>query len=215
VAATAVVAEADKAAVPGEGSMQRLLLFLIVAGLPASAHWRHFGYNSARLTGFFGAGISTPTNPVATRLDEGWNLAGGIGVARGSVGVMFDAMFTDFGFTHDALLRAGARKGSQKYWALTVDPIFHVNERGPVDFYVTGGGGLYSQITEYRALSGGGYDLISSRTLYRPGVDGGAGFAFSLGYRNNIKIFAEARYHRMFTRGSGASLIPVTVGVRF
>ncbi len=39
--------------------------------------------------------------------------------------------------------------------------------------------------------------------------------AQELGYRSNIKIFAEARYHRMFTRGPGASLIPVTVGIRF
>jgi len=128
---------------------------------------------------------------------------------------MVDAMLNNFGFTHDALLRAGARGGSQRYWALTVDPIFHVNERGPVDFYLTGGGGLYSQITKYRASAGGGYDLISSRTICKPGVNGGAGFAYSLGYRSNIKIFAEARYHHMFTRGSGASLIPVTVGVRF
>ena len=195
--------------------MKRLLLVILIAVVPAAAQWRHFGHPLTRPTGYFGFGLSTPANPVATRLNEGWNLAGGIGVTRGSVGVMLDAMFTHFGITHDALVQAGARKGSQRYWALTVDPIFHVNERGPVDFYITGGGGLYSQITQYRASSGGGYDLISSRTRYKPGVNGGAGFAFSLGYRSNIKLFAEARYHHMFTRGSGASLIPVTVGVRF
>jgi hypothetical protein len=195
--------------------MKRLLLFIIVAVLPASAQWRHFGDRSARPTGYFGFGFSTPANPVATRLNEGWNLAGGIGVTRGPVGIMVDAMFNDFGFTHDALLRAGARRGSQRYWALTVDPIFHVNERGPVDFYVTGGGGLYGQITQYRASSGDGYDLISSRTIYKPGVNGGAGFAFSLDDRSSIKIFVEARYHHMFIRGSGASFIPVTLGIRF
>jgi hypothetical protein len=195
--------------------MKRLLLLILVAVLPAAAQWRHFGQTLTRPTGYFGFGFSTPANPVATRLNEGWNLAGGIGVTRGPVGVMVDAMFNDFGFTRDALLRAGAHRGSQKYWALTVDPIFHVNERGPVDFYVTGGGGLYSQITQFRAASGGGYDLISSRTIYKPGVNGGAGFAFNLGYRSNVKVFAEARYHHMFTQGSGASLIPVTVGIRF
>ena len=123
--------------------MKRLLLIILVAVLPASAQWRRFGQSYTRPTGYLGLGISTPTNPVGTRLDEGWNLAGGIGVARGSVGIMLDAMFTDFGMNHAALVRAGARRGSQKYWALTVDPVFHVNERGPVDFYITGGGGLY------------------------------------------------------------------------
>jgi hypothetical protein len=158
---------------------------------------------------------------MATRLGTGWNLAGGIGVTRGSVGIMLDAMFTDFGINQAALVRAGARRGSQQYWAVTVDPIFHVNERGPVDFYITGGGGFYSQITKYRASSGlmgqdsGRYDLISSDTLYKPGVNGGAGFSYSLGHRNNLKLFAEARYHRMFTQGSGASFIPVTLGIRF
>jgi hypothetical protein len=163
--------------------MKRLLLCIIVAGLPASAQWRHFGDSSTRPTGFLGIGLSTPTNPVATRLDAGWNLAGGVGVTHGSLGILVDAMFNDFGINQAALVRAGARGGSQKYWAVTVDPIFHVNQRGPVDFYLTGGGGLYSRITKYRASSGlvgqdsGRYDLISSETLYKPGVNGGAGFS--------------------------------------
>jgi hypothetical protein len=201
--------------------MKRLLLFILVAVLPLSAQWRRFGHRSAQPTGFLGAGFSTPANPVATRLDAGWNLAGGIGVRRGSVGIMVDAMFTDFGITRTALVSAGARSGSQKYWAVTVDPVFHVNERGPVDFYLTGGGGFYGRTTVYRASSGlvgqhsGRYDLISSDTIYKPGVDGGAGFAFRLGNRSGLKLFAEARYHRMFTRGPGASLIPITLGIRF
>jgi len=40
----------------------------------------------------------------------------------------------------------------------------------------------------------------------------GVGFAFHVGYQ--IKIFAEARYHYMFTH-SGSSFIPVSFGVRF
>ncbi len=201
--------------------MKRFLLLTLLAAPPGFAQWRHFGDRSARPTGYFGIGVSTPANPAARSLDEGWNISGGIGVTRGSVGVMVDAMFNDFGITNAALLDAGAGRGSQKYWALTVDPVFHVNERGPVDFYLTGGGGLYSRITQFRTTAGligqdlGRYDLISSETLYRPGVNGGAGFAFRLDRRSNIKIFVEARYHRMFTRGSGASFVPVTIGVRF
>jgi hypothetical protein len=118
-------------------------------------------------------------------------------------------------------MQAGARVGSQKYWALTVGPIVHVNERGPVDFYLTGGLGIYSQITKFKTSAeligpySGHYDLTSSETIHEPGVNGGVGFAYSLGGRNNMKLFAEARYHRMFTPGSGASFMPVTLGVRF
>jgi hypothetical protein len=102
-----------------------------------------------------------------------------------------------------------------------VDPIFHVNQRGPVDFYVTGGAGVYGQLTRYYLPYGasGGFsgptELLASDTIYRPGVNGGAGFAFNVGYATNVKIFVEARYHHMFTPGIGASFIPVTVGVRF
>jgi len=201
--------------------MKGFLLFIIVTALPASAQWRHFGSSLTRPEGFFGVGVATPVNPLATRLDAGWNLAGGIGVTHSYVGIMLDAMFTDFGINQAALVRAGARSGSQKYWALTVHPIYHVNERGPLDFYITGGGGIYSRITEYRAPSAlirqnsGRYDLISSDRLYKPGVNAGVGFSFNLPDYSKIKIFAEARYHHMFTRGSGASLIPITLGVRF
>jgi hypothetical protein len=197
-------------------------LFLLMT-LPAAAQWRHFGSPETRLTGYFGAGAAAPINPAATRLDTGWSLAGGIGATTNYVGVMLDATFVDFGLNRATLLRAGAPRGDQKYWALTANPVFHVNQRGPVDFYVTAGAGLYSQITEFRFGHGytgpfsGRDDLLGRDTIYKPGVNGGAGFSFNLGYHSPVKIFAEARFHHMFTDGSGAgvSFIPVTVGVRF
>ena len=201
--------------------MKLLLSFILLVVLPASAQWRRFGTPTVRPEGFVGVGFATPVNPLATRLDAGWSLAGGIGVKHGYVGIMLDAVFADFGITQSSLALARARSGNQKYWAVTVDPIFHVNERGPIDFYITGGGGIYSQITEYKAASdlvgrnSGRFDLISSYTVFKPGVNAGAGFSFSLPEFSKIKIFTEARYHHVFTRGSGASFIPITVGVRF
>jgi hypothetical protein len=196
--------------------MQRICLVLLVAVLPASAQWRHFGRSDTRPTGGFGVGFSTPVNPLATSLDAGWSLAGGAGIQKGSVGVMVDVLVTGFGINHAALLRQGAQHGTEKYWALTLDPIVHINQRGPVDFYLTGGAGVYGQITKYRAPAGPAsqYDLIRVENLYKPGVNGGAGFAFNLGDQR-VKLFVEARYHHLFTPGPGASLIPVTVGVRF
>ena len=202
--------------------MKRAFLTILLAALPAAAQWRHFGSDTTRATGFFGAGFASPINPVARQLDTGWTLSGGVGVTRDYFGVTLDAMFADFGINHRALLAAGVPRGDQKYWSLTVDPVLHVNPRGPVDFYITGGGGLYSQITEFRGgygyggPFGGRDDVIASNTVYKPGVDGGAGFAFNVGYSRTVKIFAEARFHHMFFHyGPGASFIPVTVGVRF
>jgi hypothetical protein len=201
--------------------MKRILICFLFAAFPAAAQWRHFGTEPIAPEGFFGIGFSAPVNPLASKLDAGWNAAGGIGLSSQYVGITLDAMYTDFGINHATLARAGVTRGSQKYWALTVDPIFHVNRRGPVDFYVTAGAGLYGQITQYRLPSGfvgpfgGNSDLLSSNTIYKGGVDGGAGFSFSVWYHPNVKIFAEARFHHMFTAGPGASFIPVTVGLRF
>jgi hypothetical protein len=199
--------------------MKRVSFILIVAALPAAAQWRHFGSDQARFTGYFGAGFSQPVNPLARSLDTGWNLAGGVGVTNRFVGIMFDAMYNQFAINRTTLYYVGAPRGDRKYWALTADPIFHINDRGPVDFYITAGGGLYSQITEYRLRHGDffyGDDLLGSYTIYKAGVNGGAGFAFNIGGRaSRVKIFAEARFHHMFTHGPGASFVPVTLGVRF
>jgi hypothetical protein len=196
--------------------MRKALMIAIVAALPAAAQWRHFGEDRARLTGFFGVGGSAPLNPIARNLDTGWNITGGVGVTNSWIGVTFDAMYNDFGFNRRALYYSGAPAGGQKFWALTVDPIVHVNDRGPVDFYITGGGGLYGRVTDFRDYGGPfGDDLLARYTTYKPGVNGGAGFAFRVVPHSHVKIFAEARFHHMFTPGSGASFIPVTVGVRF
>ncbi len=190
-----------------------LLISFALAALPAAAQR---SLPEVRPNAFFGLGFSQPVNPIATRLDTGWNFTGGGGLTTEYVGVLLDFTYNDFGANRRNLNGAGARDGYQRYWALTVDPKVHVNNRGPVDFYVTGGGGLYSQISEYRFRGGGFYpgpgEFILRDTIYKGGVDGGAGFAFNIGY-SRAKIFAEARFHHMFTHGSGANFIPVTIGI--
>ena len=118
-----------------------------LAALPAAAQPWH----EARPTGFFGVGFSQPLNPIATRLDTGWNFTGGVGATNEYVGLLLDFTYNDFGINRTNLNRVGVREGSQRYWAVTLDPKVHVNQRGPVDFYVTGGGGLYSQITQFQS----------------------------------------------------------------
>ncbi len=196
--------------------MKRTLFSILLAATAALAQPRPFELIAP--TGFFGGGFSAPINPAARHLDNGWNLSGGIGVSSNYVGIMLDAMISSFGVNNQGF---GFRETNQRYWAVTLDPVFHVNRRGPVDFYVTGGGGIYSQVLNWRVPSdfGGGSfgrrGFEFSDSVYRPGVDGGAGFAFDLGYQLPVKIFAEARFHRMFVGRQGVSFVPVTVGVRF
>jgi hypothetical protein len=133
---------------------------------------------------------------------------------------MIEALYTGFGLNNTTLDRNAARSGYQRFWAVTVDPIVHVNPRGPADFYITAGAGLYGQRTGFRAASsltgpGANYDLTRIDTIHRLGVNGGAGFALSLIPASRLKFFIEGRYHRMITLDRGSSFIPVTVGVQF
>jgi hypothetical protein len=207
-------------AIAGEKYMRRLFCFVFIVTAPAFCQWRHFGRSTWKPAGFIGIGPAAAVNPLAARLDTGWNLAGGAGVTQGYAGVMLDALFANFGINHSTLTREGARAGTQRFWAVTVDPIVHVNPRGPADFYLTAGAGLYGERIGLRVPAGaaglaGPYDLVRTGTFHRFGVNGGAGFAMNVDPRSRVKVFIEARFHHMFTRDQGVSFVPISLGIRF
>ena len=197
-------------------SLATLFAFLFAA-LPGFAQWRHFGSSSLHPTAALGFGGATAVNPLGASLDAGWTMSAGAGLTNDYAGVLANFTFVDFGINRNALRREGAHDGSQRYWAVTIDPVVHVNGRGPADFYLTGGGGIYGQITKLEATFAGQprFDLTSRETHVRPGVDGGAGFAFNLDRDSRLKVFVEARYHHMFTEGRASSFVPVVFGIRF
>jgi len=197
--------------------MKRTLLLCFAGALSLAAQPRWA--NEVRGAGWFGAGPSVALNPIARNLnDVGWNIAGGAGITGRYFGVMLDATYNEFGIGRRTLFQNGADDGHQRFWGFTLDPVFHVNQRGPVDFYITGGGGIYGAQTSLnqRFYSGNFYrnDYYFRSTTYKPGVDGGVGFAYSIG-GSRIKVFAEARFHHVFTSGTESSFIPVTLGVSF
>lgn len=202
-----------------------ILSLCILAALPASAQF-------SRLTGFVGGGVTTPINPIGSRLDNGWNIAAGVGVnATHHFGLMLDFMYNDTGINRTFLDQVQAPDGRVRVWGFTLNPVVHITQEGPVDFYVTGGGGIYHRTVEYTqpVIQTGvffdpwfGYypadfasnQIIGSYGQYKGGVNGGAGFSVKLG-SSRAKLFAEARYHHIFTRGVETGLLPVTVGFRW
>jgi hypothetical protein len=102
----------------------------------------------------------------------------------------------------------------------------------PVDVYVTGGGGVYRRTVEFTQPSistitvfdpwwGIVYpanvltnQVIGSHSVTKPGANIGMGVSFRLG-SSNAKLFAEARYHRMFTNRIDTTYVPVTFGIRW
>jgi hypothetical protein len=208
--------------------MKKIAFYLVsvcAAGLPASAQFSHF-------TGFVGGGFTTPINPIGSRLDNGWNISAGAGVnASHHLGIMLDFLYNENGINRTFLDQVQAPNGTTRVWGFTLDPVVHVTQEGPVDFYVTGGGGIYHRTVEYTQpvvsqgvffdpwfgfypAAVGSNQVIGSFGQYKGGVDGGVGLSFKLG-RSKVKAFAEARYHHIFTRAVDTDIIPVTFGFRW
>ena len=73
--------------------------------------------------------------------------------------------------------------------------------------YLIGGGGVYNLKQTGNDVPSG-FDNSSTKF----GLNGGAGFDIKAG---GASLFAEARFHNVFTSGSNTNFLPITVGVRF
>jgi hypothetical protein len=73
--------------------------------------------------------------------------------------------------------------------------------------YLIGGGGVYNLKQTGNDVPSG-FDNSSTKF----GLNGGAGFDIKAG---SAALFAEARFHNVFTSGSNTNFLPITVGVRF
>jgi len=201
------------------------LVSLCAAGIPAFAQFTNF-------TGFVGGGFTTPVNPIGSRVDTGWNITAGAGYnVNHHFGMMLDFIYTENGINRRFLDQVQAPDGNTKIWGFTLDPIVHVTQEGPVDFYVTGGGGIYHRTVEYTQpviaqgvffdpwwgfypAAFGTNQVIGSYGQYKGGINGGVGMSFKLG-SSKVRAFAEARYHHIYTRNVGTDIIPVTFGFRW
>jgi opacity protein-like surface antigen len=178
-----------------------------------------------------GAGFTRPAGNTGQHLDTGWNVQGGVGYNFSPyVGANVDVAFNDLGITSSDLNRIGVPGGNVRIFSATLDPIVHLNPHGHVDFYITGGGGLfrwYQQFTQPSVAIVPGFDpffgffsaavpatqVVSSYSVNRPGIDIGAGVA--IGALGRGKLFVEAKYDHIYMKGSHADYIPVTFGFRW
>jgi hypothetical protein len=179
-----------------------------------------------------GAGFTQPVGNTGRNLDQGWNVGVGGGFNFGPyVGAMIDLGFNDFGVNSGTLYNYGLSSGNLRVFSATLDPIVHLTPHGRFDLYVTGGGGIYHEFQNFSAglVSNGtgnvagnpGYPYntffgpfpSASSSINKPGVDVGAGVAF--GTKWHGKIFAEARYNRIFIGNFHTDYVPVSFGFRW
>ena len=182
---------------------------LLGACLASAQEFQRFTFDA-------GAGFTQPVGHTGTLLDTGWNAGLGAGVNFTShLGAMLQVNYNDMGINNATLNNLGIAGGDVRIWSFTIDPRVHLHPKGPVDFYLVGGGGLYHRELNFTAPPVAFDPFFTSFTssVNRPGYNVGAGMA--LGTRWHAKFFAEARWNRMFINNYHDDWVPVTFGVTF
>ena len=191
-----------------------------------------FAQEVQRFSFDIGGGFTQPVGNTGRHLDEGWNVRGGAGVNFSQyVGAIVQVDYNRFGINTASLSRAGFPDGDVNVFSATLNPIVHLTPRGHFDVYLIGGGGLYRRTQEFTQPGVATFtafdpffgfyraavpttEVLSSYTVNKPGVNGGAGIAF--GTKWHGKFFAEARYHRIFINNYvHTDYIPVSFGFRW
>ena len=181
-----------------------------------------------------GAGFSSPVQSAGNSLNTGWNLdfRGGYNAGR-HLDADLDFNYSHFGLTSAALKRFGEPDGSVSVWSLTFQPALHLlPRRSAANAYATAGFGIFDRnltLTQPTVLttivcdpffgcfpvSYGANQIVATFSTVKPGFNTGAGLEFRL-HDTRAKLFAEARYQRMFTtHGNDLSYVPVTFGIRW
>jgi opacity protein-like surface antigen len=202
-------------------------LFLALAAMPAAAqNWSRFSFHA-------GGGFTKPVRSTENRVDMGFNLGAGAGVyLTKHVGVNVDFGYNELNLSQRVLETAGVPGGSGRLYSVTLNPIIRFNPEGRFDPYITFGGGFYRRTVEFTEPTISvvtGFDpfygffpvaipanqVLGSFSQNKGGWNGGAGFAVRVFGDSRAKLFAEARFHQVYTSPVRTSLIPVTFGIRW
>ncbi len=181
-----------------------------------------------------GGGFSTPVYHTDGRTDMGFNVKAGAGINfTRHVGILGEFGFDRLGLSPRILNNAGFPGGNMHIFSVTANPIVHFNPTGRVDPYVIGGGGFYRRTVEFTQPTVANVTLFdpflgvffntpvaanavaASFTQNKGGLNIGGGLGFRVKQDSNFKIFAEARYHYIFTTPVRTTVLPVTFGFRW
>ncbi len=158
-----------------------------------------------------GGGASIPLSDYGDIAKTGFNGMVAVSFAPSSfpLGIQIDGMYQRLKF-EDVV--PGGRSSQILQGTGNLIYKFKTSEESTFRPYLIGGVGIYN----FKAVSGD--DVAgpgvgnSGNTGTDFGLNGGAGFDFKAGA---VGLFLEGRFHNVFTDGSDAKFIPITVGVRF
>ena len=178
-------------------------------------------------------GFTEPAGPSNSRVDRGFNLGAGVGLnATPRFGIQLDFDYNQLGLKSTLLNSVGVPDGEARLYSVTLNPIVHLNPHGAFDAYLVGGGGFYHRTVEFTVptvttitafdpffgffpLDVPANQVVGSYEQNKGGLNIGAGVAFRVKADSNAKIFAESRYHYVYTSPIRTTVWPVTFGFRW
>jgi opacity protein-like surface antigen len=215
--------------------LRGLVLVVFLAPLAFSQH--RYSYDPGlgdKINVSVGGGVSLPTDEAGQDLHTGynWDINGGYNINR-YVSTNLDFSYNRWGLNDAALARFQEPGGRTSVWALTLNPVVHLNPRGKADVYTTAGFGVYHSnlsLTEpfnetnfvcdpffgfCFPQNGTVNEVVASFRTTKGGFNAGGGFSVPM-WHSGFRFFTEARYHRMFSSGGAdVTYVPVTFGVRW
>jgi opacity protein-like surface antigen len=214
--------------------MRRFSSAICLFGIAALAAPAFAQTNERRFMFSVGGGPSSPVDNTSGRLNLGWNATVGAGVnLHPRVGLLAEFGFNNFGVSTQELTAIGVPDGSARIYSVTLNPIIRFNPGGRFDAYVMGGGGYYRrtlEFTEPTIALDTAFDpfygvffpvavptntVLGSFSQNKAGINGGGGVSFRIRDDSNAQVFAEARYHHIYTTPVSTPIIPVTFGFRW
>jgi opacity protein-like surface antigen len=210
-------------------------LFFVVCLTPlAFSQYSYDNKFAEKVNVSVGGGVSLPTDEAGRDLHTGynWDVNGGYNVNR-YLSTNLDFSYNRWGLNDAALALFDEAGGRTSVWALTFNPVLHLNPHGKVDPYVTSGFGVYHvnlSLTEpfnetvFTCDPFFGFcfpqtatvnEVVASFRTTKGGFNVGGGLSFPIG-SSRMRFFTEARYHRMFSSaGADLTYVPVTFGIRW
>lgn len=154
------------------------------------------------------AGAAIPTSTFGDRVKSGYDVGAFLGVRPATlpVGLRFEGVYNRFD------LKAFSNVHSNIWQGTANLVIGRPAAPGMVSPYLIGGLGVYSSKDVASNAN------VSSESSTKFGANGGAGIDLPL---SGISVFAEARYHYVFTKdnnipgSTNIGFVPINVGVRF
>jgi hypothetical protein len=190
--------------------------------------------NTSKFAFELGAGFTEPVQHTDGRADVGFNITAGAGYNfTKSVGILGEFGYNRLALSTATLTSVGVPDGNGHIYSATLEPIVHFNGGGRCGAYLIGGGGFYRRTVEFTAPTVGTVNLfdpfygviypaavpatqvLASFVQNKGGLNIGGGIEVRVKGDSNAKIFAEARYHYIYTTPVRTTILPVTFGFRW